>query len=348
MSPDQTTPVLTIGDLAERTGLSPATLRMWEQRHGFPEPQRLESGHRRYSEQDVEAVTAVVRHKDAGTRLELAIARAMAAAEPAAPSIYAHLRRRHPHLGVHRLRKSTLVALSWAIEDEFCSKADRASVWGAFQKEKYYRAAEERWVEIARVSQRTTVFADFAEADPDGSPRQVAPARRRADAARVGGGLRRGRPAGRADRLGAAGPVRRARPRAALRVDVDRRGRRPCTRPRGSAPPWPRPPAWGTGRSRSTPGSTGDAAGLRGHRPVQPDGRLRRPDRLPLTHSRVRSSWQRDGSAAGEAAYVVADGLELARARWRCRCSPRRRTASPARATAAATRRPPRRSRRGR
>src|SRR3954454_8533986 len=105
---------LTIGDLAERTGLSPATLRMWESRHGFPVPHRLESGHRRYTEADVEAIRSVIRHRDAGTRLELAIIRAMVEAEPSAPSVYATLRRRHPGLGVHRLQKATLMALSWA------------------------------------------------------------------------------------------------------------------------------------------------------------------------------------------------------------------------------------------
>ena len=164
---------LTIGDLAGRTGLSPATLRMWETRHGFPVPQRLDSGHRRYVESDVDAIKAVMRHKDAGTRLELAIARAMADAEPAAPSIYAYLRRRYPHLGVHRLKKSTLLALSWAIEDEFCAKADRATIYGAFQKERYFRAAEARWTELARVSAGTTAFAAFDHTDPDASPMQV-------------------------------------------------------------------------------------------------------------------------------------------------------------------------------
>ena len=44
---------LTIGDLAARTGLTTATLRMWESRHGFPVPTRLDSGHRRYDEHDV-------------------------------------------------------------------------------------------------------------------------------------------------------------------------------------------------------------------------------------------------------------------------------------------------------
>jgi DNA-binding transcriptional MerR regulator len=165
---------LTIGQLADRSGLSPATLRVWESRHGFPVPHRLESGHRRYTEADVETIQAVVRHRDAGTRLELAIIRAMVEAEPTAPSVYATLRRRYPALGVHRLQKSTLMALSWAIEDEFCSKADRATVYGSFQSERYFRQAEPRWREISRVSAATTVFAGFEESDYEASPLQVA------------------------------------------------------------------------------------------------------------------------------------------------------------------------------
>lgn len=165
---------LSIGDLAERTGLQAATLRMWESRHGFPVPRRLHSGHRRYREEDVETILSVVRHKDAGTRLDLAIAQAMADAEPAAPSVYAFLRRRHPDLGVHRLKKSTLIALSWAIEDEFCAKADRAVLYGSFQDERYYRASEARWTELARVSAGVTVFANFAEPEHDANPVQVA------------------------------------------------------------------------------------------------------------------------------------------------------------------------------
>ena len=173
-SHDRDTPAsLTIGELATRSGLTPATLRMWESRHGFPVPQRLDSGHRRYTEEDVERIQAVLRHKDAGTRLELAIVRAMVEAEPTAPSVYATLRKRHPALRVHRLQKSTLMALSWAIEDEFCSKADRAVVYGSFQDEKRYLASESRWREIARVSSSTTVFANFQVADFDGAPMRV-------------------------------------------------------------------------------------------------------------------------------------------------------------------------------
>src|SRR5881397_3752880 len=65
---------LTIGDLTRRTGVAPATLRMWEARHGFPRPRRRDSGHRRYDESDVELVQQVLRRCEAGMRLEVAIA----------------------------------------------------------------------------------------------------------------------------------------------------------------------------------------------------------------------------------------------------------------------------------
>jgi MerR family transcriptional regulator, light-induced transcriptional regulator len=172
--------LLTIGDLAERTGLAPATLRVWESRHGFPRPVRLESGHRRYDERDVDLVRQVLRRRDGGSRLEVAIAavvlaQASVSDPPQAPSIYATMRRLQPSLQPQRLKKSTLLALSWAIEDECCSRAEKPMIFGAFQKETYYRAAEERWAELARVARSTMVFAGFPADDtdnPDG-PRGV-------------------------------------------------------------------------------------------------------------------------------------------------------------------------------
>ena len=156
---------LSIGDLARRTGLSPATLRMWETRHGFPVPQRLESGHRRYSEADVATVDHVSRRRDAGVRLEAAIAEALTLARPTTPSVFAELRRQHPGLATHRLKKSTLLALSWAIEDEFCARAQQARIFGSFQLERYYAKAEPRWTELARVARSTMAFAAFDD-DP--------------------------------------------------------------------------------------------------------------------------------------------------------------------------------------
>lgn len=152
---------LTIGDLARRTGVTTATLRMWETRHGFPVAERLPSGHRRYRERDVERVRQVVRRRDAGVRLEWAIAEVTSGPEVTAPSVFATLRDRHPHLATYRLRKGTLLALSWALEDECVARAQRPWLFGAFQYERYYRQAERRWVDLARTARGAWVYADF-------------------------------------------------------------------------------------------------------------------------------------------------------------------------------------------
>ncbi len=161
---------LRIGDLARRTGVTPEVLRVWESRHGFPRPRRLPSGHRRYTEADVILIKGVLRRRDAGTRLEVAIAEALGA--PTAPrhSVFAELRGAHPRLEAHRLRKSTLLALTWAIEDECCARAHRATIFGGFQEERYYRRAEPRWKELARVSRAAVAMAAFRSA-PDGEQR---------------------------------------------------------------------------------------------------------------------------------------------------------------------------------
>jgi DICT domain-containing protein len=165
---------LSIGDLAARTGLTPAVLRMWETRYGFPQPQRLESGHRRYADSDVAVVEAILRRREAGVRLEVAVAEAAGRAEaestPASPSVYAELRRRHPHLAHQRLHKSTLLALSWAIEDECLARAERALVFGAFQEPRFFEAARHRWTEIARVAGATVALAAF---DAPSAPGEV-------------------------------------------------------------------------------------------------------------------------------------------------------------------------------
>jgi DNA-binding transcriptional MerR regulator len=153
---------LTIGELATRTGLTPAVLRTWESRYGFPVPQRLASGHRRYREQDVTAVLTALRRRDAGVRLEVAVSEAArASSAPRSLSVYAGLRARHPHLSSQRLRKSTLLALTWAIEDECAADARRALLCGAFQHGRHYEWARERWEELARVAGHAWAFADF-------------------------------------------------------------------------------------------------------------------------------------------------------------------------------------------
>lgn len=169
MSKYETEAVLSIGDLAERTGVSTATLRVWETRHGFPVPHRRESGHRRYDDDHVAVVRDVVRRRDDGVRLDVAIEQAIAArqptvASPGAPSVFARLRHTHSELVPQRLTKSTLLAVSWAIEDEFASRAQHAYLFGAFQREHNFESAEKRWSDLARTMDATYVFADFETA----------------------------------------------------------------------------------------------------------------------------------------------------------------------------------------
>ena len=163
------TTFLSIGELSSRTGVTPSTLRIWEERHGFPVPTRLESGHRRYSEGDAALVSEVARLRDAGMRLDAAISAARQEAEhqaevapgPRPRSVHATVLRRDPGLPVHRLTKRTLVALSHAIEDEFCARARDAHLFGLFQRAPHFAPARARWRELALLARTTHVFADF-------------------------------------------------------------------------------------------------------------------------------------------------------------------------------------------
>jgi PAS domain S-box-containing protein len=66
---------LRIGELARRTGVGVSTLRAWESRFQFLDPQRSASGHREYLETDIQRVEAVIRLMSEGLTLPAAIAR---------------------------------------------------------------------------------------------------------------------------------------------------------------------------------------------------------------------------------------------------------------------------------
>lgn len=163
--------VLTIGDVADRTGLSEATLRMWEARHDFPTPERLPSGHRRYCERDVERVAQVLEERGRGLSLGAAIARVTDAGDAPERSLFAALRRRRPDLDRHLLSKRTVLAMSHAIEDELCVRAERGVLFGTFQRERHYRHAEPRWRDLSRTADYAVALADFPQArSPQGGP----------------------------------------------------------------------------------------------------------------------------------------------------------------------------------
>ncbi|MGZ4228656.1 MAG: DICT sensory domain-containing protein [Solirubrobacteraceae bacterium] len=152
---------LTTTQLAERTGVPAATLRMWEARHGFPSPARLPGGHRRYTEHDVELVRAVVRRRQDGLSLAAAIDRAGADGTTAPASIFAGLARRRPDLQPMMLAKPALLALSRAVEDEHLAGARGGVLVGSFQTARFYRQSERRWRELARNARVAVALADF-------------------------------------------------------------------------------------------------------------------------------------------------------------------------------------------
>jgi DNA-binding transcriptional MerR regulator len=169
---------LTISAVAARTGLTAAALRAWEQRFGFPRPERLEGGHRRYDEADVERIARVVAERDAGRSLEAAIALVLQASPPAAAddadtSVFAGLRRARPDLPVHTLHRRTMLALSRAIEDESLASGERPHLFAAFQTRVAYHAARERWDDLIDTATATVVFADFPRPRRRGSLLEV-------------------------------------------------------------------------------------------------------------------------------------------------------------------------------
>jgi len=155
---------LAIKDVAEQTGVAAGTIRMWEQRYGFPSPARTAAGYRIYSEQDVVTIKRVLAYRDSGLSVPAALERARSLEGPTdRPSIFAALAAGDSPVRPQKLRKPTLVALSRAIEEEAIARAAGPVVIAAFQSERNYRAVEHRYRRLARVADAVGVFADFGK-----------------------------------------------------------------------------------------------------------------------------------------------------------------------------------------
>src|SRR3712207_4444474 len=151
---------LAIRDVAEQTGLAAGTIRMWEQRYGFPTPQRTASGYRLYSTEDVETLRRVLALRKGGLSVPAALERARAVST--GPTDRVSIFGAVPHGGrARRLRKRTLVALSRAIEDETMASAAGPIILGAFQRGRHYRGVEHRYRRLAKAADVAAVFADF-------------------------------------------------------------------------------------------------------------------------------------------------------------------------------------------
>jgi DICT domain-containing protein len=155
---------LAIKDLAEQTGVAAGTIRMWEQRYGFPEPSRTAAGYRIYTEQDVVALRRVVAYRNRGLSVPAALERARSLEGPTdRPSIFAALASGEHPVRPQRLRRPTLIALSRAIEEEAMARAAGPVVIAAFQAEANYRAVEHRYRRLAHIADAVGVFATFDE-----------------------------------------------------------------------------------------------------------------------------------------------------------------------------------------
>ena len=181
---------LKIKDVAELTGVAAATIRMWEQRYGFPTPSRTPAGYRLYTEADVEAIRTVMALRRRGLSIAVAVERARlpgpdaergdavgvapASVAEAHPSIYAAVAAVDPSAHPRVLRRSTLAAMSHAIEDELLARGTRGIIVGAFQREPFYARVSHRYEQIAMRNEATIVFADFSEVSAEpGHPTQV-------------------------------------------------------------------------------------------------------------------------------------------------------------------------------
>jgi DICT domain-containing protein len=152
---------LTISEVAARSGVPAGTLRMWEERYGFPRPERLPSGHRRFTPDQVDAVRAVVAARESGLALPAAIERVLGTGEERRDSLFGLLRLRRPEVAPELIPKRRLIALTHAIEDECLARAHAPVLIGSFQRERFFRAEQARWRGFASTAAVAVVFADF-------------------------------------------------------------------------------------------------------------------------------------------------------------------------------------------
>jgi DICT domain-containing protein len=153
-------------------GVDAGTLRKWEERYAFPSPARTTGGQRRYSEEELADVRAVVRARNEGQSVGSAVARVRGARVLTGRTLFAAMRGQ-PGMGAVQMRRRVLLRLSRAFEDETMSRAEGAFVYGSFQDEASYREAEHRWHALAALTDAAVVVASFAELREQGGVIEV-------------------------------------------------------------------------------------------------------------------------------------------------------------------------------
>jgi DNA-binding transcriptional MerR regulator len=125
---------LAIKDVAERTGIAAGTIRMWEQRYGFPVPGRTPAGYRRYTLRDVDLLRRVASLRESGLSVPAAIQRAQASEPIDQPSLFGAVVAMGAPVTSQLLRKRTLTSISRAMEDEVLARGTSPILVGAFKK----------------------------------------------------------------------------------------------------------------------------------------------------------------------------------------------------------------------
>lgn len=87
MSAQIPTPLLRIGELSRRTGVSADTLRAWERRYGLLEPERSGGGFRLYDAEDERRVRAMLELRDSGLSAAQAAGLAQRPASTVTPAV---------------------------------------------------------------------------------------------------------------------------------------------------------------------------------------------------------------------------------------------------------------------
>jgi DICT domain-containing protein/predicted DNA-binding transcriptional regulator AlpA len=162
---------LSLDELAHETGVPAATIAAWERAYGFPEPVRELDGRVAYPRDAVRQVMHAARVHAEGAPLVEAIADAVhsvAPWRPVEPSVFAAVREGLGGVVVRTMTKRSLLAVTWAIEDECAERAIAPLLVGAFQTRRFFDRAADRWVALAARARSTCVLATGSDPGIDG------------------------------------------------------------------------------------------------------------------------------------------------------------------------------------
>lgn len=152
---------LSVADVALECHISESTLRMWERRYKFPNPERTRAGCRRYSERDVRQIREVLRLRQQGLSLPAAIGRVVQAPPPGRRLPLSAQLRAEGAYGPIAMSEEAFERLAAAFADECASQGDADVVLLGLRRQARMGVATPRWAELAHTSRLAVAFGDF-------------------------------------------------------------------------------------------------------------------------------------------------------------------------------------------